>query len=85
MQQGLNFLIEYAFVDISNSAGPFLRTLGIIWYCIWVIGFFTIIPLYYVSIHNIERYFKDSSDKIFEEFKVRVQITKDPPSKFLLI
>jgi len=85
MQQGFNFLIEYAFLDISDSGAPFLKTLGVVWYCIWVIGFFTIIPLYYVSIHNIEHYFKESSDKIFEEFRVRVKITKDPPSKFLLI
>lgn len=63
----------------------YLRTLGIIWYCVWGIGLFTIIPLYYVAVHHVERYFRDCNDPIFSELGVRVNIKKGETSKFLLI
>ena len=84
LQQGFNWLIEFAFLNISPS-NSYLHTLGILWYCIWGIGLFTIIPLYYVSLNNIERYFRDASDPIFEELHVRVRVKKDEPGKFVLI
>ena len=52
---------------------------------IWGIGFFTIIPLYYVSVHCIERYFRDCEDRIFQDLRVKVHVKKDQPNKFLLI
>lgn len=85
MQQGFNFLVEYAFITTFQSGSTFLRALGIIWYITWGVGFFTIIPLYYVSLHNIERYFRESSDLVFQQLKVKVIVKKDQLNKFVLI
>jgi hypothetical protein len=45
----------------------------------------TIVPLYYVTIHNVERYFRDCSHKVFDEMRVRLKIKRDQPNKFLII
>ena len=63
MQQGLYWLVEFTFLDI-NPGNDYLRTLGILWYCLWVIAFFVIIPLYYVAIWHIETFFREN-DPIF--------------------
>ena len=58
LQQGFNVLIEFAFITSLDHDNWYLHTLGIIWYCVWGVGLFTIVPLYYVSIHHFERYFR---------------------------
>lgn len=58
LQQGFNALIEFAFITSIDNNNWYLHTLGVIWYCVWGVGLFTIIPLYYVSLHHIERYFR---------------------------
>lgn len=85
MQQAFNYLIEFGFVTSSDPNNSYLRALGVIWYVVWGLGLVTIIPLYYVSINSIERYFVDGESDKFRKLGVKVQIRKDPPSKFLLI
>ena len=63
LQQGLYWLVEFAFLDINPGNG-YLRTLGILWYCLWGISIFVIIPLYYASIWHVENYFR-GGDPIF--------------------
>jgi hypothetical protein len=83
LQQGYNWLIEFS---IATGGGTgYLQTLGIIWYVVWVLGVVTTIPLYYVSLHNIERFFIEENERSFRELGVSVKIIKNPPSKFLLI
>lgn len=57
MQQGFNYLISFGFITTVDANNSYLHALGIIWYIVWAVGLFTIIPLYYVSVHNIERFF----------------------------
>ena len=83
MQQGLYWLVEFTFLDINPGNG-YLRTLGIMWYCLWAIGLFTIVPLYYVSIWHVENFFREG-DPSFEEFRVKFNVKKDKPGKFVLI
>lgn len=83
LQQGLYWLIEFAFLDLNPGNG-YLHTLGILWYCLWIIGLFTIIPLYYVSIWHVEVFFREG-DPSFEEYRVKFNVKKDPPGKFVLI
>ena len=52
LQQGFYWLIEFMFLDINPGNG-YLHTLGILWYCIWLIGLFVIIPLYFVAVWHI--------------------------------
>lgn len=85
MQQGFNLLIEFAFITSLDQNNYYLRTLGIIWYCIWAVAFFVIIPLYYVTVQHVERYFRDSNDPIFSQLRVKVSVNKSAPNKFLLI
>jgi hypothetical protein len=85
LQQGFNLLIEFAFITSLDQNNYYLRTLGIIWYCVWGIGLFTIVPLYYVSVHHVERYFRDSQGPIFTELRVKAIVNKSAPNKFLLI
>ena len=51
LQQSYNYLVEFRI--ITGGGVSYLQTIGILWYVIWVLGAFVIIPLYYVSIHNI--------------------------------
>lgn len=83
LQQAYNWLVEFAIVNGGGSG--YLQTLGVIWYIIWVLGVVTIVPLYYVSLHNVERFFVEENEKSFKELGVSVKIIKNPPSKFLLI
>lgn len=53
LQQGYNFLIEFRFVDNTADNVSFLQTMGVIWYAIWVVGVVSIVPLYYVTLHNV--------------------------------
>jgi hypothetical protein len=69
-------------VDPNNS---YLHALGIIWYIVWGVGLITIIPLYYVSVNNIERYFLEGGNEKFQELGISIKINKKAPGKFLLI
>jgi hypothetical protein len=59
MQQAYNWLVEFSIV--TGSGASYLQTLGIIWYVTWALGLFTIVPLYYVTLHNVERFFVDEN------------------------
>lgn len=83
LQQGYNWLIEFSFVAAGD--GGYLRTLGVIWYITWVLGIVTIVPLYYVTLHNVEQFFIQGNQGSFRELGVSVKINKNPPTKFLLI
>lgn len=85
LQQGFNYLIEFGFITSVSPTNGYLQTLGYIWYVTWVLGVITIVPLYYVSLFNIERYFTDSDAKPFKDLQVKATVHKDPPGKFLLI
>jgi len=65
LQQGYNYLVEFGFITNTTSSGSYLRTLGYIWYVTWVLGVFTIVPLYYVSLNTIERFFLDDGNGTF--------------------
>ena len=84
MQLGFNWLIEFAFLDIAPSNG-YLHTLGILWYCVWIAGLVVVVPLYYVSLVNVHRYFGEGTDPIFRELRVKVRLVMGEPSKFVLI
>lgn len=83
MQQAYNWLVEFSIV--TGSGASYLQTLGIIWYVTWALGLFTIVPLYYVTLHNVERFFVDENERSFRDLGVRVKINKNPESKWLLI
>lgn len=40
-------------MDNTSDNVAFLQTMGIIWYVIWVTGVVSIVPLYYVTLHNV--------------------------------
>jgi hypothetical protein len=51
LQQSYNYLVEFRI--ITGGGASYLQAIGIIWYVVWILGVVVIIPLYYVSIHNI--------------------------------
>jgi len=77
MQQSFNYLIEFGFVTNADPNNSYLHALGIVWYVVWALGLITIIPLYYVSVNNIERYFVEGGNEKFRELRVNVKITKN--------
>ena len=81
LQQGYNILLQFGIVDSAHASWEYFRVIGIIWYICWALGFLTIIPLYYVALNNIERFFVENANSL----PVNVTINKNPPSKFLLI
>lgn len=83
LQQGYNILIEFWIVN--GTSDSYLRTLGVIWYIVWGLGIFIAVPLYYVTLHNVERFFTEENDKSFRDLGISVKINKTKPSKFLLI
>jgi len=51
LQQSYNYLVEFRI--ITGEGAAYLQTIGIVWYVTWALGALVIVPLYYVSIHNI--------------------------------
>ena len=85
LQQGFNYLISFGFISSVDPNNYYLRTLGIIWYVVWGVGFFSIVPLYFVSLQHVENYFISCENRVFGEMRVRVRVKKDAPNKFLFI
>ena len=83
LQQGYTWFESFAI--ITGTSASYLHALGIIWYITWVLGVVVIVPLYYVSLHNVERFFVEENEKSFKDLGVRVKIHKNPPGRFLLI
>ena len=78
IQQGYSLLVEFAFMDLGTNS--FMKAVGIIWYIVWGLGLVTIVPLYFLAVQQIEKYFRDADDPIFRELGVRVNIRKEDPS-----